>query len=93
MVILKSYKSLSDNSKYSNDDVEELLYEYGEVLKQQGWTEAILDGGVKAPDGSTLFVISRSPYKGQLLSLSQSMMNSYNDIVGKLIDSGDFVES
>lgn len=89
-VILKSY-SLIDK-KNSGNDSNNLLYEYAELLKKSGWTEAMLEGGVESPDGSTLFVVSRNPYKGQLLSLSQSLISSYSDIVGKLIDSGDFVE-
>lgn len=92
MVILKSYKSLSDKSKHSKSDTDELLYEYAESLKQQGWTEAMLEGGVESPDGSTLFVVSRNPYKGQLLSLRKDIVNEFNIIVSKLKESDDFIE-
>lgn len=92
MVILKSYKSLADKSKHSKSDTEELLYEYAESLKQQGWTEAMREGGVESPDGSTLFVVSRNPYKGQLLSLRKDMVNEFNIIVSKLKESDDFIE-
>lgn len=92
MVILKSYKTLSDDSKYINDDAEELLYEYGEVLRHQGWTESILEGGGESPDGSTLFVVSRNPYKGQLLSLRKDLANEFNLIVSKMKESDDFIE-
>ncbi len=93
-IILKNYKNLTDKMEYNKNynEAEKLLYEYEELLKLQGWSEIITEGGVMSPDGSTLFIVSRSPYNGQLLPLSQSMVNSYNTIVDELIESGDFVK-
>lgn len=92
-IVLKSYKNLIDRTEYnrSSDEVDKLLYEYLKVLKQQGWIDAISEGGVMSPDRSTLFVVSRSPYNGQLLPLSENNASAYNAIVEKLLVE-DFVQ-
>ena len=97
-IILKSYidkvkESIADfdNCEKLRKEAKEFLLSYRDRLKQEGWIDVPMEGGITSPDGSTLFVISRSPYNGQLLSLSEGKINEYNLIVEKFLESEDFV--
>ena len=83
MAILKKYKDTRD---------EKALYRYGESLSQKGWILIPIEGGYLSPDVSTLFIVARSPYNGQLLQFYENKEMEYNALVDELVKSGDFVE-
>ena len=81
-VILKDYLRTRDNGQ---------LFAYGRLLQQKGWIFLMMEGGYLSPDGSTMFIVNRSPYHGQLLQAAADRETEYLLISTTLKESGDFV--
>lgn len=81
--ILRSYRDSRDKKA---------LLEYGEMLERKGWLYIPMEGGYLSPDGSTMFIVARAPYYGELLSFSEYKEQKYLALVWELIASGDFIE-
>jgi len=82
-VILKEHKETFD---------EKVLHKYGRKLEQKGWVITPIEGGYLSPDCSTIFIVGRSPYFGQLIQYSANKETEYNNIAQELITVGDFIE-
>ena len=81
-VILNDYVKTGDRGQ---------LIAYGRLLQQKGWTFIMMEGGYLSPDGSTMFIVNRSPYHGQLLQAAANVEKEYLSISNELMESGDFV--
>lgn len=81
--ILKTYQDTKDRKA---------LYEYGELLSRKGWNLIPIKGGYLSPDNSTLFVVARFPYNGQLLQYCENKEKEYTALVDELVKSGEFAE-
>lgn len=79
-----------DDIKIKNDEATEILYNYKNKLEQRGWILNLHEGSMMSPDLSTLFVLSRPPYDGQLLLFDNEKRKEYNRILDELIACGDF---
>lgn len=78
-VVLKSTYSTHNLTDYNK-----CIEDFGNYLKEQGWIEDIMEGGIISPNLSTIYYTSREPYIGQLLQFSPNKKQQYENTLKEL---------
>ena len=91
MVYLKEYYEVVRNPKMEGK-TKEILENYGNKLKTEGWKYNMYEGAYISPDGSATFVLYRSPYQGRLLQFNSDRDVEFEECKSKMLENGDFIE-